>query len=86
MKGTVISPEGVELSINLLEIEGFKKGSYTHAPIKSGERITDFIVVFDPLGFTKGLPINIISSVLAQKEIRGVTLIVTRHTFKTLFE
>jgi hypothetical protein len=83
MKGTVVSPEGEELPVNLLELTKFKEGEYEKTDVLSGDKITGIVIVYDSLGFAKGLPINTVASILAQKEIRGTTLILNKETFKS---
>lgn len=79
MKGFLITTEDDEIPITLEDLGlDFKEQQRTElgeALVLSGNNVTEFIVLYDHLGFTKRLRMNVICSVLTQKDIRGHAVI-----------
>lgn len=86
MKGTLITTEDDEIPIQLEDLgKEFKEAQKTDlgiAPVMSGNKLTEFIVLYDHLGFTKRLRLNVICSVLTQKDIRGHCVICKEKEYK----
>lgn len=85
MNGFLITTEGDQLPINLNDLgEDFKSANKTLcgvAKIFAGAIVTDKIILYDHLGFTKNLRLNHVCTILADKEIRGHAIIVIEKDF-----
>jgi hypothetical protein len=86
MKGTLITADDDEIPINIEDLgEEFKQQQKTElgvTPVLSGDRPTEFVCIYDHLGFTKRLKMNTICNVLTQKDIRGHAVIMKESEYK----